>query len=371
MQNLKYISPIFEDIYTKKYVTHKGTRLKTSNIITLIDMFLNRYIYFNKDNIKLNSRVLKFLYGSTYSKYIEYLIDNQFIFLYKNYSSGLKSKCYKLTDKSKGKGYLSVNVNIPIKLQNKIRLVNDSNYNTNEFIKNKLINDLYQINIDLEQTKIWIDKNLDKNDKAYFINSTCCARIANKDIYYSFDNYGRFHTNFTVLKKDIRSNFLKFGKEKIKEIDITNSQPFFLYLLMRNSNFTNFNGFDLDVLSGVIYDKIKNITGINRKEVKTNVYSVLFGRNMSKDYWNDLFNKLYPDVYKWIVDYKKINKSYKIIAHELQRIESDFMFNNLIPRIVAHNKDIRVITIHDSVMVQEKYYNDVKIIFNECLKSLI
>jgi hypothetical protein len=240
-----------------------------------------------------------------------------------------------------------------------------------EFIKNKLINDLYQINIDLEQTKIWIDKNLDKNDKAYFINSTCCARIANKDIYYSFDNYGRFHTNFTVLKKDIRSNFLKFGKEKIKEIDITNSQPFFLYLLMRNSNFTNFNGFDLDVLSGVIYDKIKNITGINRKEVKTNVYSVLFGRNMSKDYWNDLFNKLYPDVYKWIVDYKKINKSYKIIAHELQRIESDFMFNNLIPRIVAHNKDIRVITIHDSVMVQEKYYNDVKIIFNESLKSLI
>jgi hypothetical protein len=292
MQNLKYISPIFEDIYTKKYVTYNDIRLKTSNIITLIDMFLNRYIFFNKDNIKLNSRVLKFLYGSTYSKYIEYLIANEFIYLYKNYSSGLKSKCYKLTDKTKSKGYLSVNVNIPIKLHNKIRLLNDSNYSINEIVKNKLITDLYKINIDLEQTKIWIDKNIDKNDKAYFINSTCSTRIANKDIYYSFDNYGRFHTNFTVLKKNIRSNFLKFGNDKIKEIDITNSQPFFLYILMRDSGFTKFNGFDEDVLSGVIYDKIKNITGINRKDVKTNVYSVLFGRNMTKDFWNDLFNKL-------------------------------------------------------------------------------
>lgn len=371
MQNLKYISPILKDIYTKKYVLYNGSRLKTVNLVNLIDMFLNRYIYFSKDNIKLNSRILKWLYGSSYIHYINFLIDHDFIFLYKNYSAGHKSKCYRLTDKVKRNGYLSVTIDIPQKLYDKTITLNLNNYAITDKLKNKLINDLYKINIDIDSARDWIDNNINKVDNAYTINLTTCNRIYNRDIYFSFDNYGRFHTNYTVLKKDIRNNFLSFGKHKIKEIDITNSQPFFLYLLMRQNGFTQFDGFDEDVMNGVIYDKIKKISGKNRKEVKTNIYSVLFGRNMTKNYWNQLFNNLYPNVYDWIVTYKKINKNYKVIAHELQRIESNFIFNKLIPHVLEKYPELPIITIHDSIVIPEYAYNDVKSIFITCLSELM
>lgn len=371
MQHMKYVSPLFEDIYLKKTVIYKGTRLKSVNLVYMIDLFLNRYIFFNKDNIKLNSKILKWFYGGNYYKYIEYLIDNNFIYLYKNYSVGNKSKCYKLTDKAKNKGYISANIDIPQKMQQKTNLMNKNFSSVDDVIKNKLINDLYKIKLDIDKAKSWIDNNIDKDDKAYFVNTSICTKISNNDLYYSFDNYGRFHTNFTVLKKEIRNSFLTIDDEKLKEIDITNSQPFFLYLLMKEKGFTEFNSFDTDVLSGKIYDKIKDISGSTRKEVKVNIYSVLFGRNMTKNYWNKLFNSLYPEVHEWIINYKKENKNYKIIAQHLQALESEFMFKQLIPEIIAYNKNIKLITIHDSVMIQEKYYSEVKKIFLNCLNKLI
>jgi hypothetical protein len=371
MQNLKYISPILKDIYTKKYINYKETRLKTINMINIIDMFLNRYICFNKDNMKLNSRVLKSLYGNSYVKYIEYLMEYNFIYLFKNYSSGIKSKCYKLTEKTKRNGYLSITVDVPKKLYDKTIQLNIANNLISDTLKNKLIKDLYKMDLNIVGAKQWIDNNIDINDKAHLMNLNACNKIAIKDIYYSFDNYGRFHTNYTILKKDIRNNFLTFGKDKIKEIDITNSQPFFLYLLMRQNGFIKFNGFDTDVMTGVIYDKIKDISGKDRKEVKVNIYSVLFGRNMSKNYWNILFNNLYPDVYEWICAYKKQNKNYKIIAHKLQRIESNFIFNKLIPNVLAEYNNLPIITIHDSIIIPEYAYVKVKTIFIQSLNELI
>ena len=58
---------------------------------------------------------------------------------------------------------------------------------------------------------------------------------------------------------------------------------------LKSKGFNKFNEFDNDVMSGKIYERIKDITGKDRKEVKVNVYSVLFGRNMTKNYWNIVF----------------------------------------------------------------------------------
>jgi len=371
VETTKYISPLFQQLYTRKYIIYQGTKLKTVYLFNIIDMFINRWQFFNKDNIKLNSRVLKSLYGSTYPKYIDYLVDNKFIYLWKNYSVGMKSKAYKLTDLTKKSGTMIVNIELPKRLTDKMHLINTSFNYIDDWMKQKLIRDLYEVNIDLDSAKCWINANIDKNDKAYNINLISSNKINNKDIYYSFDNYGRFHTNFTILKKEIRCNFLRFGEHSIRELDITNSQPFFLYILMRDSGFTKFDGFDVDVLTGNIYEKMKDISGKTRKEVKVNIYSVLFGRNMTKDYWNELFGKMYPNVFKWIVDYKKINKSYKIIAQELQRIESDFIFNNLIPNVLYKHKDLPMITIHDSIIIPDWAYDSVREIFKTTKLGLI
>lgn len=371
MISSKYTSLIFKNILDNRYITYQGTRLKTAYLFNIIDLFLYRYQFFNKDNIKLNSRILKSLYTSKYTKYIEYLIDNNFIFLYKNYSVGYKAKTYKLTELAKETRITNINVELSNKLISKIKTFNTSINSIDDWIKQKLIRDLYEVKIDIDGAKDWLDNNIDKEDKAYNINLITATKIHNKDFHYSFDQYGRFHTNYTVLKKELRNNFLKFGEYNIRELDITNSQPFFLYILMRDAGFKKFDGFDEDVLSGSIYEKLSSISNKSRKEVKVNVYSVLFGRNMTKDYWNELFGELYPNVYNWIKEYKKINKSYKIIARELQGIESDFIFNNLIPNVLLYNKNLPIITIHDSIIIPEYAYDDVKQIFKSTKLDLI
>lgn len=371
MESSKYISPLFQDLYTRRYITHDGTKLKTVYLFNIIDMFINRWQFFNKDNMKLNTRTLKSLYGSTYPKYLDYLIQNDFIFLWKNYSVGLKAKSYRLTENAKRAGTMTVNIEMPDKLINKMRNINMSFNSVDDYMKKKLIRDLYEVDIDLDGARQWLDDNIDKNDKAHQVNMVASNKIKNKDIYYSFDNYGRFHTNFTVLKKEIRNRFLRFGEHGISELDITNSQPFFLYILMRDSGFTAFDGFDVDVLTGHIYERLTGVSGKTRKEVKVSVYSVLFGRNMTKDYWNVLFGQLYPNVYKWIKEYKKKNKSYKVIAQDLQKIESDFIFNNLIPNVLMKYRDLPIITIHDSIIIPDYAYDNVKVIFRDTKLDLI
>lgn len=371
MTTLKYISPLFEEIYTKRHITYQGSRLKTVFIINIIDLFLNRWLSFNKDNMKLNSRLLKWLYGSSYPKYIDYLIDRKFIYLWKNYSAGLKAKTYRLTDAAKAAGYLTANVDMPVKINDKMRTINTVYNEIEDAVKNKLILDLYRVDIDLKGAKAWLDENIERSDKAHTVNLATCNKIHSKDIYYSFDNYGRFHTNYTILKKEIRSRFLRFGNAAVREIDITNSQPFFLYVLMRESGFDKFDGFDDDVLSGKIYERLRDLSGKTRKEVKVNVYSVLFGRNMTANYWNELFCSLYPNVYAWVRDYKVKHKTYKAIAQNLQRIEAEFMFGTLIPRVMSYDPELPLITIHDSIIIPDYAYGEVRRIFDDALAGIV
>ena len=239
MKCTKYLINKFDVLTTRKTINYQNTKLKTVNLINIIDMFLQYYTFFNKDSIKLNSRILKQLYTSQYVKYLDYLIENNFIVLWKNYSVGYKSKTFKLHSSAKKSKIYSINIDIPDRLYNKIKLINmSSNSHVEDWLKQKLIDDLYKININLTKVKQWLNNN-QLDEKSYLVNLTACTKIYNKDIYYSFDNYGRFHTNFTVLKKEIRNKYLKFGENNIKEIDIINSQPFFLYILMKKYGFND------------------------------------------------------------------------------------------------------------------------------------
>ena len=47
----------------------------------------------------------------------------------------------------------------------------------------------------------------------------------------NFDDFGRFHTNYTILKKEIRNNYLTISNEMLIEIDVKNSQPLFFAVL--------------------------------------------------------------------------------------------------------------------------------------------
>jgi hypothetical protein len=198
------------------------------------------------------------------------------------------------------------------------------------------------------------------------------------NIFFKFDEYGRMHTNFTVLKKEIRKNFITIDGLPTYELDIKNSQPFFLIVLMKEKMHLSelikpdvSKYIDL-VKNGLIYEYlIENKVVKNRDEAKIMMYRVLFGKNGHKRKENILFGINFPTVYQFIIDYKENAKDYKILSHDLQLRESDFIYNKVIRHIMNSYPEMTIFTIHDSIDIPIKYKDEVDAIFNYYLRNLI
>ena len=61
--------------------------------------------------------------------------------------------------------------------------------------------------------------------------------------------------------------------------------------------------------------------------------------------------------------YKKEYKDYKILAYDLQKAESNLIFNKVIKEVMTSHPDIKMITIHDSIVIPESYKDAVNAIF--------
>jgi hypothetical protein len=73
--------------------------------------------------------------------------------------------------------------------------------------------------------------------------------------------------------------------------------------------------------------------------------------------------KLFPTIHNFIKLYKKDYGDYKILAYDLQKAESNLIFNKIIKQISIVNPKIKVITVHDSIIVSNKYKEEVWAIF--------
>jgi hypothetical protein len=178
------------------------------------------------------------------------------------------------------------------------------------------------------------------------------------------------HTNFTILKSFIRKNCLLIDGEETYEIDIKNSQPLFLTKLIQDTNTKwvlpdEFELFKKLTISGKYYQYIMNNLGIKDKNiVKELTYKVLFGQNRTNSKADKMFSKLFPTIHNFIKLYKKENGDYKVLAYELQKAESNLIFNKIIRQIMNLYPDIKIITVHDSIIVPKSRKDEVKKIFN-------
>jgi len=375
----------FKYLTQQKKIPFKGKKLKTSYIINLMHDLIKKYIYTQKEqdnNLNLSSLILKSKYGQFYNYYIEYLCENKFIRLSSKYYVHKKTNTYKIdtnfvynTIKYKNCDKILVK-KINNDNQKYITKMCDSPIDLD--IREKLIYNLSMINIDfsgaieyLEKQKSFIEK------EKYQKNLISIENIQSKDIFFKFDEYGRFHTNYTILKKEIRKNYLTINKEMLGEIDIPNSQPLFFAILLKKDlkeiNTDTKNFFNL-VKKGLIYDDIvNNSTEIKtRTEAKKLTYKVLFGKNFrfnKKE--NKIFKSLYPSVYEYILEYKEKKKNYKELSYQLQRMESNFIFNTVIKEILEKYPDILFFTVHDSIIFPLSQKEKIETIFQKHFKKLI
>jgi len=104
-----------------------------------------------------------------------------------------------------------------------------------------------------------------------------------------------------------------------------------------------------------------------RKEMKQEWVSYVFGQNNSPghDKFKYLWDEEFPILNKILKNFK--NGNHKPLSHELQRKESDLVFNKLCPKI--DNMNIDYFTVHDCVVVPESVADDVYNVFSKILKE--
>jgi len=384
----QFIPKRFEYLTKSKKILYKEKNLKTDYIINLIHEFMIKYFFSNDiTSLKINlwSLILRRKYGTFYNFYIDYLIDEGFITLVSDYFVSKKTKTYQINYFDVGSlKRVKVYDNILLKKHSKGFLErNITEFNNSPIpidIKKMIVDDIYHVQIDYDGA-FNILNELKKNNKLdnnkYYKNLLSINGIKDKHLFFKFDSYGRFHSNFTILKKEVRNKFLKIDGQEVCELDIKNSQPFFLSLLMKKymanwEELSDVERYFFVVNNGIVYDDIVDKVGDikTREEAKMLVYKVLFGKNGDFKKSSKVFKEIYPNVLQFIKNYKENKGDYKVMSHELQRIESEFIFDNVITKVKKKNPKIRIITVHDSLIFPCKYEDEVSKIFYDELNKL-
>ena len=380
--SLQFLPECLYGISTIKTLEFNNVKLKTNYIIDIVHNLILKY-YFKKENrFALNATILKDKYGYLYNYYINYLVANGILILKTNYRNGVTSRIYALDENiftDKIKRYKNLDKVLLKKFKNKfidmIHINDTSKVSLIEpLIKEKLVSDLFSVKIEYDRAIFFLDSLKHQDIDIYNRNIYSVECINDKHIFYHFDDYGRMHTNYTILKSFIRKNCLLIDGEETCEIDIPNSQPLFLTKIIdMDSNLVDQKElllFKELTTSGTYYQYVMNQLGEkDKKKVKEMTYKVLFGRNIANSKVDKNFKKLFPTIHQFIKNYKKENGDYRVLAYDLQKAESDLVFNTVIKKVMQFYPEIKLITIHDSIVIPRKYKEEVNQIFEIELKK--
>lgn len=377
--SIQFLPQILSEFSQKEFFEFNEKKLKSAYLIDITHTLILKY-YFRKENLfNLSSIVLKDRYGYLYNYYIKYLVEKGHLIMVYNYLKGKNSRVYKLSDNiifDKINRYTNSDKVLMKKYHNMALDVDREKEVSNKIrtdVKGKLVNDLNFVEIQYDKSIFFLDSTLQDID-IYNRNKYSVECIKKNQIFYHFDNFGRFHTNFTILKSFIRKNCLTIENDETIEFDIKNSQPLFLNLIIKEEDNSNISESELDLFKyltkqGLFYDFILSNTNIdNKKLAKEFIYKVLFGKN-SKSKADEMFKSIFPTIHSFIKGYKSKHKNYKILAHRLQSLESNLIFNQIVREIMEVSPHVKLITIHDSIVCAKKDSEVVEKIFNQKLKE--
>ena len=344
---------------------------------------------FNKKNdstsfIQLYSQFLKKIITGRYREHIQELIKMNVIETDNRYIKKKKSKAYRLTE-----NYCSAKIK-------QVRIIDEkivSNYWNFKIEQERritatnyqyLFKCLEQIEIDFEAAMDRLNNHTENSEQ--FSSSFCLInRIHNKDWFFTVDKTaGRVHNNVTNLAKIFRP-FLSFQSKRLMEIDISNSQPLLLNVLISRYLLRNFSAYncgtnppyvpqnsDLRLYKeiteqGRFYEYMMNELGIDedRDSFKVRMFTKLFYGKVFESEERTAFRKIFPEVSEIIDYYKKIN--YRDLAIELQRAEAEIIIDSIVPRLATEK--IFALTIHDSILtIQDNVKLVQEIIMDEFMK---
>lgn len=261
----------------------------------------------------------------------------------------------------------------------------------------------------------------------YNSNKLSINKIDSQDYLFKVDsNVFRLHTNLVGIKSEFR-NYVTYNGKEIVNIDISNSQPYLstvllteqfyeksetktslnlfttpnltkqtnkstttlltnlsnIIMLLKTSEWSDKEDIKLyvsHVENGTLYDYFQDDFSSNvdpgyalknRKEIKSDVFQVLYGDNRSigKSKTMKQFKHLFPSVYELFSGIKKGNRANLPIL--LQRIESHLILNVICKRIAKEYPKVPIFTIHDSIATTKENESIIQSIMEEELTKAI
>lgn len=382
--SLQFLPESLVQLSQKKHIEFNNVKLKTDYLIDIVHNLILKFFFKKENRFALNATVLKDKYGYLYNYYINYLVDTNILHLKSNYLKGVSSRVYMLADYifsnpiNRYRNFDKVLLKkYKLKFIDMIHIDDDVEKRSliDESVKSKLVDDLFSVNIDHSRAIFYLDALKYDDMDIYNRNIYSVECINDGHIFYHFDSYGRMHTNYTILKSFIRKNCLLIDGLETCEIDIQNSQPLFLSKLINKSNSKWVDLEELSIftqltLTGKYYQYLMDmLKEPNKKKVKELTYKVLFGRNMGNSKADKSFKSLFPTIHKFIKLYKSEKGDYRILAYDLQKAESNLVFNKIIKNIMISFPEVKIVTIHDSLLIPRLYRDKVNHIFETELKK--
>jgi hypothetical protein len=206
------------------------------------------------------------------------------------------------------------------------------------------------------------------------IATTRIQAIKEGDWFHKRDSIaGRFHHNLASLNKWLRpACYIETG-ETLVNLDITNSQPVILSILLRQ-HFGAPAPADVQEYihlceTGKFYEHLAAKLGVDistedlRSKFKQMLFRTIFyGRNQAAENYQEwhLFTRFFPAVATFITNYKR--KDYTALSVNLQRLEAEIMIDGVINTIALqyNPEDFFALTIHDSIVTTEDKKDYVK-----------
>ena len=236
MKSVKEFKPrfdVFKNLDSKKYsiqflsskllneskvssLIYKTQKIKTPYLIDIVHNLILKYYFTKENSFNLSSVVLKEKYGHLYNYYMDYLVENNILTLVKKHLKGKNARIYKLNDdviKGQITRFKNQDRTLLKKYKNSVSAISKGDFTNNKIepeIKRKLVEDLFFVEIDYSRSIFFLDSTIQNSD-IYQRNKYSVECINDKHIFYHFDNYGRMHTNFTILKSFLRKNCLLIG----------------------------------------------------------------------------------------------------------------------------------------------------------------
>ena len=210
-------------------------------------------------------------------------------------------------------------------------------------------------------------------------------RLEQGRIHVSRCAYGRFHSNFTNMKKELRRELVWNGEPMIA-VDIKNSQPALLpYVIGRHigkkgrgrhigedvarvehdtqipvsiRKEISIVARSLRVLPGKFYEAISvalDHSGSRREQLKTSFFKSLYGgvKTTRNSQIFKLIESVSPSFGAAILDMKKDN--YAALAHALQKTESEIVIDRCCGALMRQHPDMPLITVHDEIMTTAEF----------------